>query len=372
VPIRGPARCLLVSALLVAAVPAAAQELTDTRRIAVAERLSRSTVTITVRGRGVGSGFVVGSERWIVTNTHVVEGARRRAIAVHFPNGDVLPARALVLDRNKDLAILGVGRRAPAPPIAVGDSDRVRVGQSVLAYGSPHGLSGTLTQGIISARRDNLRGVGDGRIRGLIQTDAPINPGNSGGPLVNARGEVIGVNTLIISSTGGSEGIGFAVPSNLVRDLLTALRERRAQAGASREGEDEAPRPPPVVEAQLPVWLGIEGEEFEGFGMRGVRVQRVIPGGPAATAGLRGAEDPAPRVVRRMNVPWTGYVILAMDGHPVRDWDDLLRLLGTHSPGDQTTLTLTVPPGRLRGDTVVQLAAPPPQPAPRRPERLGD
>jgi S1-C subfamily serine protease len=113
------------------------------------------------------------------------------------------------------------------------------------------------------------------------------------------------------------------------------------------------------VELPLPVWLGIEGEEFDGFGMRGVRLQRVIPGGPAAAAGLRGARDPAPRVVRRMNVPWTGYVILAMDGHPVRGWEDLTRLLEHHHPGDRTTLTVTVPPGRLHGDTVVELAAPP-------------
>ncbi len=242
----------------------------------------------------------------------------------------------------------------------------MRVGQSVLAYGSPHGLSGTLTQGIVSARRDNLRGVGDGRIRGLIQTDAPINPGNSGGPLVDSRGEVIGVNTLIISRTGGSEGIGFAVPSNLVRELVSALRHRRAEiAERAQPRGGEGSGAEVVLEAPLPVWLGIEGEEFDGFGMHGVRVQRVIPGGPAAVAGVRGALDPAPRVVRRMNVPWTGYVILAMDGEPVRGWDDLTRLLLQHRPGDRATLTLTVPPGQLHGDTTVELAAPP-----RRPQRL--
>ncbi len=219
---------LLVVLLLAASLQASAQELTEARRIAVAERLSQSTVTVASRGRGVGSGFVVGRERFIVTNAHVVRGVRRGAISVHFPDGQVLPAEVLAVDARKDLAILSVDE-APAPPITVANSDRVRVGQSVLAYGSPHGLSGTLTQGIVSARRDNLRGVGNGRIRGLIQTDAPINPGNSGGPLVDSRGRVIGVNTLIISRTGGSEGIGFAVPSNLVRELVGALRERRAR-----------------------------------------------------------------------------------------------------------------------------------------------
>jgi S1-C subfamily serine protease len=354
---------LVLGATLSLSTPLAeAQELTEARRIAVAERLGRSTVTITVRGRGVGSGFVVGPERFIVTNAHVVGSARRRgAVAVHYPNGQVRPAQILLLDARHDLAILEGEGETPSPPIALGDSGRVRVGQSVLAYGSPHGLSGTLTQGIVSARRDNLRGVGDGRIEGLIQTDATINPGNSGGPLVDARGQVIGVNTLIISRTGGSDGIGFAVPSNIVRELVSALRQRRARlATGTPVAPDSAQTDEPAILApELPVWLGIEGEEFAGFGMRGVRVQRVIPGGPAAVAGLRGAADPAPELVRQMNVPWTGYVILAMDGEAVEDWDDLLRLLGSHQPGDQATLTISVPPGQLRGDTVVHLAAPP-------------
>ncbi|RLB54422.1 MAG: trypsin [Deltaproteobacteria bacterium] len=358
---------LLVLSGALGAAPARAQELNDARRIAIAERLSRSTVTITVRRRGIGSGFVVGAERFIITNGHVVEGAGRRPVSVHFPGGEVLDANVLVIDARTDLAVLQVAGRAPAPPIALGDSSRVRVGQSVLAYGSPHGLSGTLTQGIVSALRDNLRGVGDGRITGLIQTDAPINPGNSGGPLVNARGEVIGVNTLIISQAGGSEGIGFAVPSRLVRRLIRDLRDRlqnpRASAPPVRTPAPAAAASnAPVTAAPLPVWLGIEGDAFSGFGIRGIRVQRVIPGGPAAAAGIRGAEDPAPAVVRRMNVPWTGYVILALDGHPVRGWPDMIRLLGGKRPGDRATLTITVPQGGMEGSAVVELGAPPASP----------
>jgi len=358
---------LIVLFWALGAAPATAQELNDARRIAIAERLSRSTVTVSVPRQGIGSGFVVGAERFIVTNGHVVEGAGRRPVSVHFPGGEILAANVLVIDPRTDLAVLQVAGRVPAPPIALGESDRVRVGQSVLAYGSPHGLSGTLTQGIVSALRDNLRGVGNGRIRGLIQTDAPINPGNSGGPLVDARGEVIGVNTLIISQAGGSEGIGFAVPSRLVRRLIRDLRDRLQNPRVQRpEAPAPAPAPAPAhaAAAPLPVWLGIEGDAFSGFGIRGIRVQRVIPGGPAATAGIRGAEDPAPAVIRRMNVPWTGYVILALDGHPVRGWPDMIRLLGGKHPGDRATLTITVPQGGMEGSAVVELGAPPPSPAP--------
>jgi putative serine protease PepD len=323
-----------------------------------------------VRGRGAGSGFVVGDERWIVTNAHVVEGFERRQIVVHFASGEVIGARVVAFDPRHDLAVLATDTRAPATPLELGDSDRVQVGQSVLAFGSPHGLEGTLTQGIVSARRSNLRGVGDGAIQGLIQTDAPINPGNSGGPLVDARGQVIGVNTLIISRTGGSDGIGFAVPSALVESLLGEVRRelaRRESAGrenaAAVAGGEAASPAVDETGPTLPVWLGIEGEEFAGFGMRGVRIQRVVPGGPAARAGLRGARDPAPHAVRRLGVPWTGYVILAIDGQPVRDWDDLLGQLGRHRPGERTTLTVAAPPGPLTGDTTVRLASPPREPA---------
>ncbi len=346
--------------------PGLAQELTEARRIEVARHLAESSVTVTVRGRGTGSGFVIGQERWIVTNAHVVGSSARRPITVLFRGDVALPASVLAYAERLDLAILRCDGEVPVHPLMLADSSRVQVGQSVLAYGSPHGLTGTLTQGIVSALRDGLPGVGDGAVSGLIQTDAPINPGNSGGPLVDARGEVIGVNSLIVSRTGGSEGIGFALPSNLVRDLLAEVRTELAERErAAPAGEGVAVTPTEVdgtsasATAVLPVWLGIEGEDFRGFGLRGVRVQRVIPGGPAAAAGLRGAEDPPPAIVLRRRMPWTGYVILAMDGHPVRGWRDLVHELGDRHPGDRAILTLAVPPGALTGDTVVELTSPP-------------
>src|SRR5690606_6356438 len=159
------------------------------------------------------------------------------------------------------------------------------VGQTVLAFGSPFGLEGTLTQGIISALRDVPPGsaLGGGAVRRLIQTDAPINPGNSGGPLVSSRGDVIGVNTAILSRTGGSHGIGFAVPSSHVRALLEDLRRRQREvARAPRRGPE--PR-------HGQAYLGIVGDDFRGRGVSGVRIREVVPGSPAEVAGLAGSSD---------------------------------------------------------------------------------
>src|SRR5690606_18565225 len=158
---------------------------------------------------------------------------------------------------------LEVRGEVPARPLPLGDSSQVAVGQTVLAFGSPFGLDGTLTQGIVSALRDVPPGsaLGGGRVRRLIQTDAPINPGNSGGPLVSSRGEVIGVNTAILSRTGGSHGIGFAIPSSYVSELLDEVRrrvrEREAQAQAqARSPRDEGDR------GTGGAFLGILGDDF--------------------------------------------------------------------------------------------------------------
>ncbi len=193
--------------------PASAQngsrEMTETRRVEVAERLARRTVLVQVGSSG-GSGFVVSEEGWIVTNAHVVAAARDGVVAIRYSDGTQVRARVLAVDRLHDLAVLQPGERegsVPALPLA--SPSEVRVGQSVLAYGSPFGLEGTLTQGIVSARRDLP--TREGRIEGVIQTDAAVNPGNSGGPLANSRGQVIGVNTAILSRTGGF------VPNHVLR-----------------------------------------------------------------------------------------------------------------------------------------------------------
>lgn len=358
-------------ALLGVTASASAQDLTEARRVEVARNLQRSAVVVAC-GPSTGSGFVTADERWVITNAHVVQGFRRYGARVRFGDRSSAPAQVVAFDQERDLAILEVDGEVPAPGLPLGDSDAVEVGQTVLAFGSPFGLEGTLTQGIVSARRE-VPAPGGGGTRRLIQTDAPINPGNSGGPLVSSRGEVIGVNSAILSRSGGSHGIGFAVPANEVRDLLRRLREHRAHAepapaARSREpvGPQQARAPPPAPEGDAPrdpplgpVWLGIYGDDFRGRGFAGVRVQQVVPGGPAATAGLLGAGDPAPPFVRRMGIQWTGHIILAVDGHPVRSMQELTGLLSRRRPGDRSTVFVTVGPGVVSGEAQVELSAPP-------------
>jgi S1-C subfamily serine protease len=370
------------------AAPARAQ-LDDNARIAVARRLKEATVTV-LAGRSEGSGFLVESAGWVVTNAHVASGARASGqLAVRLSDGTQREAELLAYDAQHDLAVARVAGKLPTP-LELGDSSQVQVGQTVLAFGSPFGLDGTLTQGIVSAIRD-VSAIGNGKVQGVIQTDAPINPGNSGGPLVDARGRVIGVNTAILSRGGGSNGIGFAVPASYVRELLVELRkhlearERQAARAPSgprpqrADGQAGAPaEPPPFREAppqpeprrgaqapdgQPPVWLGIYGEDFRSRGYQGVRVARVVHGGPAAEAGILGAEDPPPPFMRQLGLPWTGHIILAVDAQPVRSMRELQSLLSVHPPGSRARITVTIGPGILTGEALVELAArPPPQP----------
>jgi S1-C subfamily serine protease len=357
-----------LGALTVAAALAAssslvrAQELTEQRRIAVARQLQQSTVSV-VAGPSTGSGFVAGDERWVVTNSHVIRPGRRYGIRVRFSSGTTRRAGVLLDSPSHDLAVLQVEGEVPVRPLPLADSDQVSVGQTVLAFGSPFGLDGTLTQGIVSALRDVPPGsrLGGGAVRRLIQTDAPINPGNSGGPLVSAAGQVIGVNTAILSRTGGSHGIGFAVPSNHVSALLDEVRRRAREAQAhAGDPPEEEPEPRRRARATGRAFLGIIGADVRGRGFRGVRIARVVPGSPAAAAGLAGAEDPPPAEIRRLGVPWTGHIIVAVDGRPTRSMDDLQHVLSRHHPGQRAVLDVVVP-GVLRGRAVVTLGDAPPE-----------
>lgn len=337
---------------------AEAQEFTEERRIEVARRLSESTVSVSA-GPSSGSGFVAGNERWIITNSHVIQPGRRHGVQVHFSSGTTRRATVLLDSPSHDLAVLMIEGEVPARPLELADSDQVVVGQEVLAFGSPFGLEGTLTQGIVSAVRDVPRGsrLGGGAVRRVIQTDAPINPGNSGGPLVNSAGQVIGVNTAILSRTGGSHGIGFAVPANHVRDILEEVRRRRAahlQARAELRRTRQRP-PPRQPTSRAGAFLGILGDDYRARGVRGVRIQQVVAGSPAATAGLAGSSDPAPIAIRRMGVPWTGHIIVAVDGHPTRNLRELRARLAGRRPGDRAVLTVTVGPDVLSGEAVVTL-----------------
>ncbi len=270
--------------------------------------------------RGAGTGVVIDQRGLIVTAAHVVEGTS--TVEIRFATGERVSGRVLGTDEANDIALLRVDRLPAGVPVAVlGDSDRVQVGDVVVAIGSPFGLSGTVTQGIVSAVNRSWNQPGDRLRTGLIQTDAPINPGNSGGPLFDARGEVIGINVMINSPVGVNVGIGFAVPSNTVKRVLPQLEQ-----GAQLE----------------PAWLGIRGtdldvEQARRFGLsvdRGVIVLSVVPGSPAARAGLRPAQASG------LDIAQLGDVIVAIDGQPVVGMQELAARIGAHQPGDTVELTV--------------------------------
>ncbi|MDX2237369.1 MAG: Do family serine endopeptidase [Hyphomonadaceae bacterium] len=220
----------------------------------------------------LGSGFVVSADGVVVTNYHVIEGAE--TIAVIFQSGEQAPARILGVDRATDLAVLRVDLGRPLPFAALGDSDAARVGDLVLAIGNPFGLGGTVTSGIISARNRNIDA---GRYDDFIQTDASINRGNSGGPLFNMRGEVIGVNTAIVSPTGASVGVGFAIPSaqisQVIRHIVAYGEVRRGWLGVRL-----ASVTPEIAQRNA---LPQQG---------GAVITRITPDSPAARAGLRAGD----------------------------------------------------------------------------------
>ena len=169
--------------------------------------------------RGMGTGFVINADGYVVTNNHVVDGASE--IRVKFSDGRELVGKVVGQDEKTDLALVKV-EATGLPVIPMGDSSKLEVGEPVMAIGNPFGLEQTVTTGIVSATG---RTIGAGPYDDFIQTDASINPGNSGGPLVNTRGEVVGVNTMIASGTGGSVGIGFAIPTNLVKPVVSQLAQ---------------------------------------------------------------------------------------------------------------------------------------------------
>jgi S1-C subfamily serine protease len=308
---------------VVAQVPPAASNIAGE----VFSRVNPAVVQIVVAGQsaggpmraGSGSGFVVDATGLILTNNHVVENAR--AVNVRFNNGTSREAQVLGTDRGNDIALLKVDLPPGVPVATLGDSDQVAIGELAFAIGSPFGLDQTLTQGIISAIHRTWQ-PGNGRVRrNLIQTDASLNPGNSGGPLLNARGEVIGINSMIESPVRGSVGLGFAVPINLARQLIPQL-----QAGVRLE----------------PVWLGISGQELDatiarGQGLAvqsGVLVVGVVPDGPAAQAGIRGGQGTNERI------PLGGDVITAIDGVSIKNMTQLSESLTGRKPGDTIRLTI--------------------------------
>lgn len=279
-----------------------------------------------VVGESSGSGFVLNREGYIVTNNHVVDSAT--LVSVIFYDGYEARAEIIGTDVDSDLAVIKVDDTpVNITPLVVGDSDRVDVGEWVIAIGNPFGQQSSMTVGIVSAVGRMLpTGVTPFRIPQAIQTDAAINPGNSGGPLLNLGGEVIGVNAQIAASeTGTNSGVGFAIPSNIVRLVAPVLIE--------------------VGEYQWP-WLGVEGTDVtlsislanDLDSQFGAYINSVVDGGPAESAGIRGSSGT--RQVDRLVTPVGGDVVVEADGKSINFFSDLLVAVAFKNPGDNIELTI--------------------------------
>jgi S1-C subfamily serine protease len=290
-------------------------------------------------GISLGSGFVYDNSGHIITNYHVVAGSDPNDISITFIDGTVYRARVVGADQYSDLAVLRVEDNVPAGkliPLRLANSSGLLVGQDVVAIGNPFGLSGSMTEGIISGLNRLIPVYQDPfsdvaapafSIPDVIQTDAAINPGNSGGPLLNLQGEVVGINSAIFSTTGGFAGVGFAVPSNTIAKIAPVLIER---------GFFEHP------------WLGVSGidmtpEIAEAIGLgepRGFLIIEVEPGGPADSAGIQGGDTPM-QLGGMPEIPIGGDVVLAINDRDVRKIDDVLGYLQQATQVGET-VTLTV------------------------------
>jgi len=269
-----------------------------------------------------GSGFLIDDQGSILTNFHVISGAR--SIEVTLSDRTRHPAKLIGRDRVSDLAVIKISDRKGLPFLKLGSSDNLQVGQKVLAIGNPFGFQGTLTTGVISALGRSIRDQ-DGRLlEDLIQSDAAINPGNSGGPLLNSRGQVIGINTAIFGP-GTNVGIGFAIPATaaheILADLLQVGRVRRAFLGVI--GQEVTPAIAQLLD--LPV-------------SQGLLVYRVTPGGPAEQAGIR----PGQELVLIGNEEFVigGDLIVEVDGTPIANPQELGRYVLRKRPGDGIRMTL--------------------------------
>jgi len=287
---------------------------------------------------GEGSGFVLNGEGEIVTNAHVVttgEGeAIRRATEVYvlFADGNRVQARVLGHDPNADIALLRVDPKGLAlRPLPLGDSEKVRVGEPVAAIGSPFGQAQSLSVGIVSAIDRNVASLTDFRIAGAIQTDAAINPGNSGGPLVGSDGRVIGINQQIQSRSGGGEGVGFAVPIDIVKRSVDQLRDS-GTAKYAYLGVTSTELYPQLV------------EHFKLDVDKGAWVQEVNPGGPAEAAGLRGGTGQ--EVFQGAAFRRGGDVITKLGDRPIANADDLSAAIARLEPGETADVEI-----HRRGET---------------------
>jgi S1-C subfamily serine protease len=322
----------------------------EQNNIAVYKRVTPSVVNITtttvafdffygaVPQQGQGSGFILDKQGHILTNNHVI-GDNAQRVEVQLFDKHKYKAQVIGVDKMHDLALLQIN--APnLQPVELGDArSPLQVGQKVFAIGNPFGLSGTMTRGIISAIR-SVRGPTGSAIDNAIQTDAAINPGNSGGPLMNSRGQVIGINTMIASNNGAdqSAGIGFAIPIATARAVLDDF---------SKYGHVRRP-----TLAILPLEIGPDLADQVGLPADyGVLIQRVLPGGAAEKAGLKGGTQRA--ALGNTPVMLGGDFIVAIDGQEITNAQDISGVMNAHKTGDQVVVTIFR--GRKRSDVRVTL-----------------
>ena len=265
--------------------------------------------------QGTGSGFVWDREGHIVTNFHVVRGGD--AFLVTLKDQTQIEAKVVGVEPRKDIAVLKLVKGSDKlQPVQLGHSETLQVGQKTLAIGNPFGLDNTVTTGIVSALGRQVVGIGGVTIHDMVQTDAAINPGNSGGPLLDSAGQLIGMNTMIYSQSGGSSGIGFAVPVTFIRRIVPQLIKygRTIQPG--------------VGVVILP-----DQQKYQLLGdIDGVVVRDVSPGGPAAKAGVRGIRRDATGRHR------LGDIIVGIDAKLIKDYDDLYNTLDSFKVGHKVTL----------------------------------
>ncbi len=323
----------LVFLVAAAARPAGAQTgqlLEDERNtIDIVKRIKSSVVFVTniqkVRDffygseenvpRGTGSGFLWDDQGHIVTNYHVIEDGD--SFSVTLDNQEQRPARVVGREPNKDIAVLKIeGSLAGLVPVRIGASRDLQVGQKVIAIGNPFGFDHTVTTGIVSAIGRSMPGAGGVTIRDMIQTDASINPGNSGGPLLDSTGSLIGMNSMIISPSGASSGIGFAVPVDTIKKIVPEL---------IRFGK--------VMRPGLGVSF-LRDEYARRAGIAGLAIVDVPRDGAAYAAGLRGISRD------RRGQLYLGDIITAVDGKAVKSYDDFYTALDDYKIGDEITLTI--------------------------------
>ncbi|MGH9488594.1 MAG: S1C family serine protease [Terriglobales bacterium] len=330
--------------VLAEAPPQSQFEPDELRNIDIYRRVSPSVVNVTsqliqynllwgpVPESGQGSGFFINSKGYILTNYHVIRGARKLTVTWTPKKDDShqYPATVIGTAPELDLAVIKIDPDRSVPPVTLGDSGNLEVGQSVLAIGNPYGLPGTMTSGIISSMRTvregpQANGAPGADIENAIQTDAPINPGNSGGPLLNSRGEVIGIDTMIYTQTGSNIGIGFAIPINSVKAVLQQLITTGHVQTVSLGLLTFALSPSVAQQLGLNV-------------THGLLVLQVRPGGLAAQAGLKAGTQPG--YIGNTPVHFGGDIILAANGEPLQDQGQLGNILLLQKPGSTVTLSV--------------------------------